>query len=290
MADSLHHRSLTEAERESLREPQCSARKACANLITDLTVMVFPEGFGPGCSSGSGLLLTTNKKTPFLLTAQHLFDNQGRQTAVSLINESHILDDVVNRVFSGPRRKEKHDGDHEYVDVAAVSLVPTVRDRIREIVRATIATDSETHEDDNVVIAGFPSFLIQGERPTERRLDLHYAPFFHFTGIEGHDSIGRLRVGWNKARVIWEIPEIPHFRIPDTEAVFELESPRGISGGGLWRVRGPISKAEIWTPTSHCQLIGVPVAYKGKIAFAEPVESFRTWLDDISLEIDALAE
>jgi hypothetical protein len=96
----------------------------------------------------------------------------------------------------------------------------------------------------------------------------------------------RLRVEWHEAKAIWDTPHVAHYPVP-SGTVFELGHPQSVSGGGVWRVRGP-SAGELWSPALHCQLIGVPVAVLGKTEFAEPVELWRDWLAETMVEIDGL--
>ena len=184
----------------------------------------------------------------------------------------------------GPLRPGLRDDEHEYIDVAAVSLVSRARERTRGLAGAALAADSATDENDVVVIAGFPSFL---SRFIGENRSLEIARLVYITGVDGRDRFGRLRVEWHEAKAVWDTPKIPYCPIQDG-STFELGRPYGISGGALWRVRGPRGN-ELWAPASHCQLIGVPVAAQGRTEFAEPVELWRSWLDDVEKEIDALA-
>jgi hypothetical protein len=68
-------------------------------------------------------------------------------------------------------------------------------------------------------------------------------------GLPWPRASGRLRVEWNEAKNAWPNPEIPHYK---------------------WRIRGPRDKGEI-------------------VEYAEPAELWRSWLDEVQREIDALA-
>jgi hypothetical protein len=153
-----------------------------------------------------------------------------------------------------------------------------------------VAESSATKENDIPIIAGFPSFLSRATLHEEQKvIDMDVAWISYITGIEGVDEFQRLKVGWHEARAIWDVPEIPHFKV-EHAATFELGAPYGISGGGVWRVRGPDHPvAGIWAPTTHCQLIGVASAKRERIEFAEPVELWLDWLRSVEQEIDSSA-
>jgi hypothetical protein len=282
MTNSTAGVSLTEIERESLRAPQQMARQAYTALISRVSVVVLPNR--SACSVGSGVLLSTHSGTPFVLTARHLFEAVEGCGSLAIGNESIFLREAGDRVFSGALRPGPHDDEHKFVDVAAVSLVSEARERTRCLAGATLALESTTDENDVVVIAGFPSFL---SRFTGHKRSLEVARLVYITGVDGRDRFGRLQVEWHEAKAVWDNPNLPYYPIEDG-STFELGRPHGISGGALWRVRGPRGN-ELWSPASHCQLIGVPVAVQGRIEFVEPVELWRAWLDDVEKEIDALA-
>jgi hypothetical protein len=150
-----------------------------------------------------------------------------------------------------------------------------------------VAESSATKENDIPIIAGFPSFLSRATlREEQKVIDMDVASLSYITSIEGTDEFHRLKVEWHEARAIWDMPEMPHFKV-EYGTTFELGAPCGISGGGVWRVRGPDHPVEgIWAPATHCQLIGVASAKRGRVEFAEPVELWLNWLRGVEHEID----
>jgi hypothetical protein len=279
--------SLTPLEVESLSDHQKSARQAYSALIARVSVFVLAEGPRPDAETGSGLLLSTRKGVPFLLSARHVFEHVRDPAGMTIANPSVVLESPCERIFLAPLRKGARDDLHQHVDVAVVALRADARAKLAGIAGATIAADSEEAEGDVVVLAGFPSFLSTAAI-VGRRIDYHLASIAYITGIQGRDGFERLCVEWHEARNIWENPEIPHYKVPRGQT-FELGHPRGISGGGLWRVRGPRDKTALWAPSSHCQLVGIPVAALGRTSLVEPVELWRAWLDDVEHEINCLA-
>ena len=275
---------LARADIES--ESQRSARDAYMALIGRVLVFLLPKGPSPDARPGSAIILSTSKGVPFLLSARHMFEDRGDCSAMSIGNGHVALGDVCDRVFLGPSREGPSDYDHQHVDVAAVALRPEARAKLADIVGTTVATSSDPADNDWVVVSGFPSFLTRTQVGATQ-IDYHVASISYVTSVQGRDDFGRLRVDWDKAKNVWASPDIPHFKVPD--GVFELGRPHGISGGGLWQVRSPRETADVWSPSSHCQLIGVPVAVQGKVEYAEPVELWRSWLNEIEQEIDSLA-
>jgi hypothetical protein len=291
MADERNKPGLTPDEVKSRAPAQKAARGAYSALIGRVSVLVFPEG--PRGSSGTGLLLATGQGTPFLLTARHLLEGGELLSTLAVAGPSvgpTPLRGICERIFLGPLRPGQHDHEHEYVDVAAASLSRHGRERLAAPAGVAIAETSATMKTDVVVIAGFPSFLSRAAVHSERKLiDMHVASIMYVTGIEGIDEFRRLQVEWHQARAVWDIPDMPHFKV-EHGTTFELGAPFGVSGGGVWRVRGPDHPTEgLWTPTTHCQLIGVASAKLERVEFAEPVELWRDWLRDVEREIDVEA-
>ncbi len=277
---------LTKTEQTSLRELHESLLAAYTAQISSVTVWALPKGLREN-SPGTGLLLKTRLGTPFLLTARHLFEKTGQDCPdLALWNESVCVRQAGTRVIFGPRRPGASDSDHAEVDVAAVALSHAGRDGVCNLAGASLASDSATQETDKIVISGFPSFLTDA-RPTVEGYDVAVARIIYITGISGTDEFGRLQVEWDDAQGIPPVAKIPGYPVNDG-AVFQLGHPRGISGGGVWRVRGPTS-GEIWAPSKHCELIGVAVAVLGKHELAEPVDLWHPWLLQAEDEIDRLA-
>lgn len=211
--------SLSEAERESLREPQRIAREAYTSLISRVSVVILPERSAR--SVGSGVLLSTRRGTPFVLTARHLFEAVDSCGSLAIGNKSIFLPGAGSRVFLGPLRPEPRDDAHQYIDVAAVSLVSGARDSVRGLAGATLGPDSATDETDVVVIAGFPSFL---SRFTSQSRSLEVARLVYITGVDGRDRFGRLQVEWHEAKAVWDNPNIPYYCIRDG-STFSTRTP-----------------------------------------------------------------
>jgi hypothetical protein len=237
------------------------------------------------------MLLATGNKTPFILTARHLLEEVESPSALAVAGPSvgpTSLSGICERVFLGPIRKDHHDEVHAYIDVAIASLNRRGRERLAAPAGFMVAESSATKENDILIIAGFPSFLSRATLHEEQKvIDMDVASISYITSIEGIDEFHRLKVEWHEARAIWDMPEMPHFKV-EYGTTFELGAPYGISGGGVWRIRGPNYPVEgIWAPTTHCQLIGVASAKLERVEFAEPVELWVDWLRSVEQEIDS---
>lgn len=124
-------------------------------------------------------------------------------------------------------------------------------------------------------LAGFPSFLSFRESSTLRR----FGTITYSTGVTGRDEHGRLEVLWDEAIPTEDAPRFPHLAL-EPGKLTRLGHPRGISGGGVWRVRGSKKGDIIWSPSSHADLIGIPVAFLAPTQYAESAVAWGTWLRD----------
>jgi hypothetical protein len=78
------------------------------------------------------------------------------------------------------------------------------------------------------------------------------------------DDRGRLRVDWSRG-------------VFEGGASVPMPHPRGISGGGLWRLL-PVPKDVVWRPDACAKLIGVATSFSVDTEFVVPVSKWRPWL------------
>ena len=105
--------------------------------------------------------------------------------------------------------------------------------------------------------------------------------------MNGRDNCERLCVEWSEAVTDPAAPTHPRFEAVSRKAT-ELGEPYGISGGGLWRIRGTKEKAKIWTPANGDQgtLLGVASAWNGRdTEFVEPTSLWADWFIDVLAEV-----
>src|ERR1017187_2614109 len=286
-------RPLTPEEAATLSDGQTWAREAYSTFIHRSTVLLLPLGEQSLDDTGTGLLLLTAHGTPFVLTARHIVEEFG-DCATAAIMSPNLGDVRVSRigerVFLGPTRLGSPDDEHVNVDVAAIALARVARERLAGTPGASVAADSTQGEADLIAIAGFPARYTKVDIVhAQRTVYVGVTPFLYVTGINGRDQYGRLEVEWDKGMSVWGLPDDSRFDVrPDR--TFQVCSPHGMSGGGVWQILGPAHKPEgIWAPATHCELIGIASAVRGKVEFAEPVEIWADWLRHVEREIDSLA-
>lgn len=290
-ADAVKSR-WSEEVRESFSDRQRHGREACAALIGRCTVFVVPgepkshQEFQPG----TGVLLATPRGTPYLLTAAHVVEDASGQPVKRLAISSDLLDPlrIDAAVLLGPMRPDCHSANHARVDVAAVSLV-AVRSQVAPLLGAAVDADPAVGPDDLMVLSGFPAGLCRYNPVGPRLLDVDLVRALYMTRIEeGRDPFGRFRLRWDEAQAVWGVPKTSHLTF-ETGDRFELGRPHGISGGGLWRIRSPQSPTELWSPSSHCQVVGVASAVSGKDELIEPSALWFDWLREAEAELDLRA-
>jgi len=286
-------RPLTPEEAATLSDGQTWAREAYSTFIHQSTALLLPRGEQSLDEAGTGLLLLTANGTPFVLTARHLVEElgDGATAAIMSPNLGDVrISTIGEHVFLGPTRRGNPDDEHVNVDVAAIALSRATRERLAGIPGASVAADSTQGEADLIAIAGFPGRYTKVDVVhAQRTVYVGVTPLLYVTGINGRDQHGRLEVEWERGTSIWGLPEDSRFEVgPDR--TFQLCSPHGVSGGGVWRIRGPRHKTEgLWSPSTHCELIGIASAVLGRVEFAEPIELWADWLGTVQRNIDSLA-
>lgn len=255
-------------------------------MVLRTAVLLVPSG-DPVAAMGSGVLLQSEKGTPFVITARHNFEDEERATnwwrptsATLPALDSRPMLDAAEDVRFGPEAS----GRDEPIDVAVVRLRETLHSIHRPLAApvAVVAYDDEIGPRQLTVSADFPrSFGYFHDR-------MHYLqpPMTLMTEPRGHDSKGRLQFDWSEGLVTEESP-LPHPNFRAGELV-ALGDQQGISGGAVWRISAP-SSGELWSPTSHANLIGIACSRKGETQFAESVAAWREWLLSSIDWIDAAA-
>jgi hypothetical protein len=246
---------------------------------------------------GSAVLLRTKKGEPFLLTARHtLLDDlpppDGWKPLTVLVPtlgpEGADIRDAGTSLHLFPPLPFAD----RIVDVAVVRLDPWLHDALRPLAASIdqVAVEDAVSDTDVVFTVGFPNALAFEDPTLPKRYMVSTVTLV--TGIKGHDKHGRLEVEWGEA-VVGEgnraypkgvgRDDLLQFR---EGAQIRLPHPGGISGGAVWRL--PEAKAaEIWSPSTHAQLIGMTVAYNERSTeYAESSTTFGPWLHKLSAEFD----
>jgi len=260
-------------------EIQAHARQACVDFCSRTTILLVPGGNLVTGGSGSAVLLRTDSGKPFLLTAAHVVEEVGWKPLRLLVPTlDKNVPDAGMEAFLAPlaagRPAEKP------VDVAVVTFRADLHAELRPLAAGmeAIPNDDDTQLDDVVILAGLPSFL-SFPSPVDARKYL-FSTITHHTGVTGKDEDGRLKVEWSEAVPHQSAPKYPHLDVQPGKSM-PLGSPAGISGGAVWRIRGA-GPGKMWSPSSHANLIGVPVSWNQRdTEYAESVTAWGTWLKDL---------
>lgn len=271
----------TENTQGLLDDPrQRSIRDACTALTDRTTLWAWPNG--RTVPPGTAVASKTANGTPYVLTAHHLFDECGDECPnLVLGNQNVVVEHAGMRAIAGPPRAGFFGTEHDHIDIAAVILSEAGRVALRDIAGLTLGEDSDIQETDVVGIAGFPDFLLEPPDGSHIVRGIFYASI-----VAGRDQFNRIRMNWSEANVFPESPRVDNFGA--NGATFHLDCPKGISGGGLWRIHDS-AKDALWSPSTHCQVIGIAVAYHDNEQFCEPVEMWRSWLEATEATIDRAA-
>jgi hypothetical protein len=180
------------------------------------------------------------------------------------------------------------------VDVAVATLTRPAADAFGRAAydSSLVATADDWNllDDDVTMICGYPAGYRGEEVDHDRKTILHILPgVTHATTVAPDlDARGRYRVEWGPG--IMEDPDgkFQFLGIEDGKER-DLAHPGGISGGPLWRVRGPISKSEIWIPDKMARIVGVASRYLEGIEFAPSVKVWGDWFREVIAEVDKYA-
>lgn len=261
-----------------------AANQAYEAFAARTTVMLAPRR-DMNCL-GSGVLLRNAKGVPFLVTARHLFtDDEWHPVEWRPLHllvpglggpfgATELRDVGVDRVFAPGRTPEKP------VDVALVTLREDLHQCLRALAAGVdqVADDDRVEPTDVIFLVGFPAFLAFEPAANVRM----FSTITYTTGVTGTDEHGRLEVQWDEAIPHEDAPRFPHIKAEPGKVVRlggPDRGPGGVSGGALWRIRGCKPGDAIWSPSSHAQLIGVPVAWNMRATqFAESVTAWGPWL------------
>lgn len=244
---------------------------------------------------GSGVLLKTAQGTPFLLTARHLLEDDLQQPhgwrPLLVVAPGVSGQEIPDAGASAHFFPGTHD-DGRPVDVAIVTL----RSELHELFAPIAASIEVVEPSDNVAptdlvfLVGMPNYFAFENPEVSKQYMI--STITYVTGITGHDKKGRLEVEWSTAEVAVEnkpfplLPDRPELNEISPGKTVRLRGPQGISGGGVWKLRGA-APGELWAPSTHARLIGVPVAYdERKTEYAESAVRWASWVHSVANRID----
>lgn len=251
----------------------------------------------PGGHVGSGVILKTAQGTPFLLTARHLLEDElppdgWRPMRVLAPGVSADGGELLDAGCTAHFFPGVHD-DGSPVDVAVVTLRKELHGVLAPIAASVQVVEpaDDVLPTDVVFVVGMPNYFAFKDPDAANRYML--SSITYVTGVTGRDKKGRLEIEWGEATVGLENKQFPQLASrPELAelspgATIRLRHPRGISGGAVWRLRGA-DRGELWAPSSHARLIGVPVSYDGRrTEYAESAVRWADWLREVANGIDS---
>ncbi len=197
-----------------------------------------------------------------------------------MLTAKHNLDDIAWKFLQVGGRHVAASGDavrsaalHPTEDIAVIDLKTDAAAALKPwaLSVSDIGGDDQLDPDrDAVKMAGFVSEWSKvGTIPATANAWIGFTSVCYGTvlGDPPRDSRGQLRVIWGEREI-------------DGGRSVKMPHPRGMSGGGLWRlVRSPMDV--LWNPRTSAKLIGVPTGWnRVDIEFVVPVSKWHSWLLD----------
>jgi hypothetical protein len=259
-----------------------AATEAIRTFSAEITVVVNPTG-GPE-KLGSGILMHRDGHGPFVITAAHVVEDDPFPVniAVSALRSKSRIRNAVASIHRAPQ------ANGHGVDVAVLILTDEAKTELSPYGAPYTAIREITAiaDDDYIVLTGSPTAMMRPDKAAKQdgtgrpQLDVDVVQLFYVTSYKGRDPTDRILVEWDDAVVSGATTTAAR---PGWVAdnVIDLGSPVGISGAGLWRFTKPVD-GELWSPRSHCQLLGVASAWNTvDTEYCVPTDHFATWLDGL---------
>lgn len=216
---------------------------------------------------GSGVIIQTQKDHLTVLTAKHIAEETNREEyRLGFFNCSNPLSDFVAGILLCP----------DDVDVGILIVKNTPSSQIRQLAVNHNVVPVEDHEilaQDSLVLNGFPAEI---SRYDQNRSEQGFTVLTYWCVPENvsYNGKGRYRLEWKDANV-W-----------GGDRTFDLPSPKGMSGGPLWRFRKPASTS-LWSVQKIGKIIGIQSAWDRKdTAIIEPVNKWSDWFHESIATID----
>jgi hypothetical protein len=216
---------------------------------------------------GSGVIIQTEQDHFTILTAKHIAEEAKREEyRLGFFKCSNSLSDFVAGILLGP----------DDVDVGLLIVKDTLSSQIRHLAVNHNLVPVEDHEivaQDSFVLNGFPAEI---SRYDQNKSEQGFTVLNYWCVPENvsYNGKGRYRLEWKDANV-WR-----------GNQVFDLPSPKGMSGGPLWRFRKPVSTS-LWSAWEIGKIIGIQSAWDQKdTAIIEPVSKWSNWFQESIVTID----
>ena len=216
---------------------------------------------------GSGVIIQTEQDHFTILTAKHIAEEAKREEyRLGFFKSSNPLSDFVAGILLCP----------DDVDVGLLIVKDTLSSQIRHLAVNHNFVPVEDHEivaQDSFVLNGFPAEI---SRYDQNKSEQGFTVITYWCVGENVscNGKGRYRLEWKDANV-WR-----------GNQVFDLPSPKGMSGGPLWRFRKPVSTS-FWSASEIGKIIGIQSAWDQKdTVIIEPVSKWSNWFHESIVTID----
>lgn len=216
---------------------------------------------------GSGIIIQTKQDHIVILTAKHIAEEaKSEEYRLGFFKCLNPLSDFVSGILLCPND----------VDVGLLIVKDTLSSQIRHLAVNHSLVFVEDHEilaRDSLVLNGFPAEI---SRYDQNKNEQGFTVLTYWCVPENvsYDRKMRFRLEWKDANV-WK-----------GDRPFDLPSPKGMSGGPLWRFRKPVSSS-LWTAKEIGRIIGIQSAWDKKdTTFIEPVDKWSDWFHESIGTID----
>jgi hypothetical protein len=217
--------------------------------------------------AGSGVIICTRNRHYVVLTAKHIAENAKREEyRLGFFRCSKPIPNFVAAIMPFPND----------VDVALLIVKDDLALPLKQlaITPETIPTrDVDIQEQDSLVLNGYPA---QKSYYSKEKSEQGFKVLSYWCGLSTNplDKKKRYRMEWKDAQ-FWR-----------SDKGFDLQTPKGMSGGPLWRFRRPASN-DGWSAREIGKIVGIQSAWDRKeTVFIEPVQKWSKWFHESILKVD----
>ncbi|MBL7205579.1 MAG: hypothetical protein ISS63_14825 [Desulfobacteraceae bacterium] len=216
---------------------------------------------------GSGVIIQTERDHLTILTAKHIAEEaKGEEYRLGFFKCSNPLSDFVAGILVCP----------DDVDVGLLIVKDTLSSQIRSLAvnrNSVPVEEQEIADQDSLVLNGFPAEISHYHQHISEQ-GFTVLTYWCVPENVSYNGKGRYRLEWRDATA-WR-----------SDRPFDLPSPKGMSGGPLWRFRKPVSNS-LWSPREIGKIIGIQSAWDRKdTALIEPVTKWSAWFHESIAKVD----
>ncbi len=251
----------TEKERHAQEAINKFVQSSCAFLVPGIKNRVARE-------VGSGVIVCSRNGHHVILTAKHVAECAIREEyRLGFFKCSDPIPNFVAGILTFPND----------VDVALLIVKDNLTPPLNQLAISPelIPTSNQDIQDqDSLVLNGYPG-QISYYNQEQNEQGFKVMSYWCLLSSNPLDERGRYRVEWKDAIVRGSNKHI------------DLPSPKGMSGGPLWRFRKPAS-GSIWSAGEAGKIVGIQSAWdRKKTVLIEPVQKWSDWFHKSIRKVDA---